>query len=44
MANREELSHEELNSVILDSQDVIGIAGDEFIMNDAEKSQKEHLN
>ena len=37
MENKEELSHEELNSVILDEEDIIGTAGNEVIINDTQK-------
>ena len=40
MENKEKLSREELNSVILDGQDIIEMAGNEVIINDAEESQK----
>ena len=44
MGNRKELSHEELNSIILDGEDLIGTASEEVIISDAEESQKKHLN
>ena len=40
MENKEGLSHEDLNSVILDGEDIIKTAGIEVIINDTEKSQK----
>ena len=40
MGNRKELSHEELNSIILDGEDLIGTPSEEVIISDAEESQK----
>lgn len=41
MEDAEGSAHEELTSIILDGQDVIGTAGDEVFITDAEKSQRE---
>lgn len=43
MEDTQRSTHEELTSLIMDGEDVIGTVGDEVVINDADESQKEEF-